>query len=277
MDGKAEVDIHGLFRQLCQNPEPGSGILGRREDAKAYEDLYQKIREAFIHCFVGKDAISKGIQSVYVLALQFGLLEKEQEKLALEDLVSDIRSRGNHLATGFVGTDKLPFALSDHGRADVAYDLLMQGTCPSWLYPVLCGATSTWERWDALKPDGTINQSDDGPQDMVPSAITPTARWATALHPGRRSDDGPGYRKFQLAPIPGGGLTWAKGQPYLPMERSRPLGDSGWENLSWTLPCQEEHRRYCLPDGTQVPMSREATAWNAHMKENRIARKRCDA
>ena len=230
-------------------------ILGKEEDAKIYEDLYQKIREAFIHCFVGRDGhITNGFQSAYVLALQFGLLEKEQEKLALEDLVADIRKRDNHLATGFVGTDKLPFALSDHGRADVAYDLLMQETCPSWLYPVFCGATSTWERWDALKPDGTINNADDGTVDMVSFnhyAYGAIGNWLYTRVAGLQMTE-PGYRKFRLAPIPGGGLTWAK------VNHTCPYGkiESRWEIrdgkfiMDFTVP-EETVADVCLPDGTR--------------------------
>lgn len=252
---KAKWTSTAYFANSARILSRAAEILGKEEDAKAYEDLYQKIREAFIHCFVGKDGhIKKGFQSVYVLALQFGLLEKEQEKLALEDLVSDIRSRGNHLATGFVGTDKLPFALSDHGRADVAYDLLMQETCPSWLYPVLCGATSTWERWDALKPDGTINNADDGTVDMVSFnhyAYGAVGNWLYTRVGGLQMTE-PGYRKFQLAPIPGGGLTWAKVShicPYGKIESRWEIRD-GKLVMDFTVP-ENTSADVCLPDGTR--------------------------
>ena len=184
-------------------------VLGHEEDAKRYAALYENIRRAFQNVLVDKDGhIKKGFQSAWVLALQFGLLTKEQEQIALSDLIADIRAKGNHLATGFVGTDKLPFALSDHGAVGVAYDLLMQETYPSWLYPVLCGATSIWERWDSLRPDGTVNTEGD----MVSFnhyAYGAVGNWLYSRVGGLEMTE-PGYKAFRIAPMPGGGLTWAK-------------------------------------------------------------------
>ena len=184
-------------------------ILGHEEDAKRYAALYENIRRAFQNVLVDKDGhIKKGFQSAWVLALQFGLLTKEQEQIALSDLIADIRAKDNHLATGFVGTDKLPFALSDHGAVGVAYDLLMQETYPSWLYPVLCGATSIWERWDSLRPDGTVNTEGD----MVSFnhyAYGAVGNWLYTRVGGLEMT-APGYKAFRIAPMPGGGLTWAK-------------------------------------------------------------------
>ena len=184
-------------------------ILDHPEDAKRYRELFECIRKAFQKIFVdGSGHIRDGFQSIYVLALQFDLLNEEQRKLALGDLVEDIRKKENHLATGFVATDKILFALSDNGRADVAYDLLLQDSNPSWLYPVRCGATSIWERWDALKPDGTINQNGD----MVSFnhyAYGAVGNWLYTRIGGLEPLK-PGYREFRIAPIPGGGLTWAE-------------------------------------------------------------------
>lgn len=191
-----------LMSQIAQ-------VLGHEEDAERYAVLYENIRRAFQSVLVDKDGhIKKGFQSAWVLALQFGLLTKEQEQIALSDLIADIRAKDNHLATGFVGTDKLPFALSDHGAVGVAYDLLMQETYPSWLYPVLCGATSIWERWDSLRPDGTVNTEGD----MVSFnhyAYGAVGNWLYTRVGGLEMT-APGYKAFRIAPMPGGGLTWAK-------------------------------------------------------------------
>lgn len=184
-------------------------VLGHEADEKRYAALYENIRRAFQNVLVDKDGhIKKGFQSAWVLALQFGLLTKEQEQIALSDLIADIRAKDNHLATGFVGTDKLPFALADHGAVGVAYDLLMQETYPSWLYPVLCGATSIWERWDSLRPDGTVNTEGD----MVSFnhyAYGAVGNWLYTRVGGLEMTE-PGYKAFRIAPMPGGGLTWAK-------------------------------------------------------------------
>ena len=187
-------------------------ILGKSKDVKTYQKLYEDICAAFRNEFVGTDGhITNGFQSIYVLALMFKMLTPEQEKLCIDDLVADIRMHDNHLATGFAGTDKLLFALSDFGRTDVAYDLLMQTSFPSWLYPVTCGATSTWERWDSLTPDGKVNEVDDGPKGMVSFnhyAYGAAASWMYTRICGLQIVK-PGYKEFKIAPMPGGGITWA--------------------------------------------------------------------
>lgn len=143
-------------------------ILGKDSDAKKYAREYENTKKAFQTYLVKPDGhLRRDFQSAYVLALEFDLLTPEQRQLALDDLVKNIEKNGNHLTTGFVGTPYLLSSLSDNGRTDKAYDLLFQDTCPSWLYEVKAGATSIWERWDGLKPDGSVNESGVGSGNMV--------------------------------------------------------------------------------------------------------------
>src|SRR4029078_4631663 len=72
----------------------------------------------------------------------------------LADLV---RTSGFRISTGFLGTPLIADALAESGHAEVAYRLLLQTGCPSWLYAVTMGATTVWERWDSMLADGTIN------------------------------------------------------------------------------------------------------------------------
>lgn len=145
-----------------------AGVLGKAEDEKKYRALFGIICEAFMQRFVAPDGLIRdGFQSAYALALQFGILPEHLKPKAAEYLAEDVRAHGNHLTTGFLGTPALCFALSDNGQADVAMDLLLQDTCPSWLYPVKMGATTVWERWDSLRPDGTINETLQGGDNMV--------------------------------------------------------------------------------------------------------------
>ncbi len=215
-------------------------ILGRPEDAKRYRGHFERIRTAFRNVFVEESGhIRDGFQSIYVLALQFDLPDAKERELALVDLTEDIRRRGDHLATGFVATDKILFALSDNGRADAAYDLLLQDTSPSWLYPVRCGATSVWERWDALRPDGTVN----GEGNMVSFnhyAYGAVGNWLYtrigSLEPLQL-----GYREFQIAPIPGGGLTWAE------VSYRSPYGEI---RSRWDIEGSSFKLRFSVPSGT---------------------------
>ena len=226
-------------------------ILHEDDDAERYRVLYRNIRRAFQKTLLDKDGhIVKGFQSAYVLALEFGLLDEHQSQIALNDLVADIRSKGNHLSTGFVGTDRLLFALSDHGAADVAYDVLMQKSYPSWLYPVLCGATSMWERWDSLKPDGQVNTEGD----MVSFnhyAYGAVGNWMYTRIGGLEMIEA-GYRRFRIAPLVGADLTYAK------VKHQSPFGEivSVWHRqddsftLDLTVP-KGTTAEVILPDGTK--------------------------
>lgn len=219
-------------------------ILGYKEDAKEFKDLYKKIRNAFQRAFIDEEGhIANGFQSAYVLAIMFHLLTEEQERIALDDLVKNIREHDNHLATGFVATDKLPFVLSDHGRVDVAYDLLFQETYPSWLYPVLCGATSIWERWDSLQPDGSVNNERVGDGNMVSFnhyAYGAIGNWLYTRVGGLEMVK-PGYKEFRIAPMPGGGLTQAK------VSHKCPYGEIISE---WTIADGLFHLSFSVPEGT---------------------------
>lgn len=145
-----------------------AGILSRNEDEKEYTQLFNKICNAFCKKFVEKDGkITDGFQTAYAQALYFGLLPEAIREKAASYLAEDIRRNDNHLTTGFLGTPYLCFALSDFNELKTAYALLFQDTCPSWLYTVKHGATTMWERWDAIKPDGTVNESQINGENMV--------------------------------------------------------------------------------------------------------------
>jgi alpha-L-rhamnosidase len=114
---------------------------------------------------------------------------------------------GHTIATGFAGTPYLTDALSQIGHLDDAYRLLLQRRCPSWLYPVTKGATTIWERWDSMLPDGTVN-----PGQMTSFnhyALGAVADWMHRVVGGIAPAE-PGYRTVRVAPRPGGGLTWAR-------------------------------------------------------------------
>ncbi len=126
-----------------------AGILGNVSDLEHYESLAQRVRAAFRRRFVtGEGRLVSETQTAYVLVLHFGLLDRNETEQAVASLVRDIEARGNHLSTGFVGTPYLLPVLTNHGRLDVAYRLLLQTSSPSWLYPITQGATTIWERWD---------------------------------------------------------------------------------------------------------------------------------
>jgi alpha-L-rhamnosidase len=129
-------------------------VLGKAEDVAKYEKLAEEVKAAFIARFVTSEGlIAGGTQTTYVLALHFDLLPENLRATAVDELVRDIKKRGTHISTGFVGSPYIAQVLSDNGRLDVAYELLHQTKHPSWLYAVTQGATTIWERWDGWTHD----------------------------------------------------------------------------------------------------------------------------
>ena len=197
--------------------------LGKTGDEKFYSELFKKIKGVFINEYVTKAGrVGTNSQTSYVLALTFNLLpENLREKSALF-LVEDIRSRNNHLSTGFLGTPYLCHVLSDNGYTDVAYDLLSQETYPSWLYPVKMGATTMWERWDGQNPDGTFqNPSMNSFNHYAYGAI---GDWMYRVSAGIETRE-PGYKHLIIQPHPSKKLTYSKAS----FESSYGTVASGWE------------------------------------------------
>ncbi|HWD41642.1 MAG TPA: family 78 glycoside hydrolase catalytic domain, partial [Fimbriimonas sp.] len=187
-----------------------AAALGNREDAKTYGALSERVKKAFQNRFVTPSGlVSSGTQTAYVLALHFDLLPSDLRAPALQLLVDDIGWRGWKLSTGFVGTSYLPHVLTEGGRLDVAYKLLMQKGWPSWLYAVTQGATTIWERWDGWTEDKGFQ--DPGMNSFNHYAYGAIGEWLVSTVAGIDLDpDVPAYKKSRLAPRPGGGLTQAQ-------------------------------------------------------------------
>lgn len=131
--------------------------LGKKADADRYRRQLEATTKAYIEKFVSKKGIvAKDYQSAYIMALKFVLPEGELRELVKKNFAANIRKNG--LQTGFFATEHLLPLLVEAGETELAYDILLQEGCPGWMYQIKCGATTTWERWDALKPDGTVNE-----------------------------------------------------------------------------------------------------------------------
>jgi alpha-L-rhamnosidase len=183
-------------------------VLGKKEDAALYNALFEKIKKVFITEFVTATGRTvSDSQTSYVLALMFDLLPENLQPKAVGYLVEDIKNRSNHLSTGFLGTPYLCKVLSDNGRADVAYDLLLQETYPSWLYPVKMGATTIWERWDGQKTDSTFQ--DVGMNSFNHYAYGAIGDWMYRVVAGIELGK-TGYKHILIQPQPTPRLTFAK-------------------------------------------------------------------
>lgn len=191
-----------------------SGLLGHEDEAAYYRQLSKKTSEAYRSLLMDRDCrIKKDFQTGYVLPLYYQMLSVEDREKTVRHLVRLIRQNDYHIATGFPGTPYVLFALADNGYLEEAYRMLLTDTCPSWLYEVKAGGTTIWERWDALREDGTCNT---GECDVAGGMVSFNHYAAGAVGDfmyrriaGIEPLEG-GYKSFQIAPMVGGGISWAK-------------------------------------------------------------------
>jgi alpha-L-rhamnosidase len=198
-------------------------VLGHTEDAAHYLRLAAEVRSAFNAEYVTPAGrVLSDSATAYTLALQFGLLrDTTQRQRAGERLAALVRNSGYHISTGFVGTPLICDALYSVGEYDTAFHLLKQQGCPSWLYPVTMGATTIWERWDSLRPDGSVN-----PNQMTSFnhyALGAVADWLHRTVAGL-APSAPGYSRIDIQPHPGGCLTYAHARHITPYG----LAESRW-------------------------------------------------
>ena len=166
-------------------------VLGK--DVGAYEALHARITAAFRKRFGGQ----LNTQTEKVLALHFNLAERPQE--VADALAEQIRACGMKLQTGLLGTPHLLHELCRYGYAEIAWSLLLRKEYPGWLYSVSKGATTTWEHWDGIRPDGTF--WDDDMNSYNHYAYASVADWVFGEAAGIRNTE-PGFAKVRIAPRP---------------------------------------------------------------------------
>lgn len=197
------IQVTQIFAQLCS-------ALGRFELAKKYTNDATRLKTLFQHRYITPEGNLMGsTQTGIGLAIHHNLYttsntQRHTAAAALEKLVRTARF---HVATGFAGTPIITHALTKIGKPQLAYRMLLEQTCPSWLYAVSMGATTIWERWDSMLPNGRIN-----PGQMTSFNHYAYGSVADWLHStvGGISPLEPGWRVVRVRPVPGGNLTKAK-------------------------------------------------------------------
>lgn len=181
-------------------------VLNRQEDVQQYTELLKRIKTAFMNEYVSPNGrLASGTQTAYVLALNFDMLPENQRQQAAERLADNIKTYG-HLTTGFLGTPYLCHVLTRFGYTDLAYKLLLHDKFPSWLYPVRMGATTIWERWDGIKPNGTFQSV--GMNSFNHYAYGAIGDWMYRKMVGIDTfEDGVGYKHIRIQPHIGGGFS----------------------------------------------------------------------
>lgn len=182
--------------------------LGKGEDAAYFGELAQHIKKDFGERFF--DPQTKGMnvqtQTAHIIALYFDLTPEEYREQTVKELLELLAKEKGHLVTGFVGTPYFTHALSGNGHLKEAYELLLKEDFPSWLYQVKCGATTVWEHWDGIKPDGSMWSPDMNSFNHY--SYGSIGEWLVRVVAGLEIDESaPGYRRTILYPRPGGGLT----------------------------------------------------------------------
>ncbi|PKG23863.1 alpha-L-rhamnosidase [Niallia nealsonii] len=182
-------------------------ILGKQGEADYYQDLHNKVKEAFEMAYV-KDSglLTADYQGVYTIAIAFNLLSGDRKKNAVNRLVALIKKNNYKIDTGFLSVPYIMDVLCENGHEDLAFKLLFQTACPSWLYEVKNGATTIWESWEAIKPDGRV-----GSFSFNHYAFGCIGDWLVR-HIGGLTPLQPGYRKFKIEPHYGNRLKFAETQ-----------------------------------------------------------------
>lgn len=184
--------------------------LGRDTEAARFDAMFRKVRAAFQREWVRPDGrMAVETQTAYLLGLAFNLIPDDLRAAAAGHLVANLRALDWHLSTGFIGIGHLNPQLTLAGHADVAYRLLLQETYPSWLFPVLQGATTIWERWDSWTIAGGFHK--DGMNSFNHYSLGSVGEWLFRHVAGIELDpEEPGYQRFVLRPWPGAGLDFAR-------------------------------------------------------------------
>ncbi|RAX46166.1 alpha-L-rhamnosidase [Arthrobacter sp. AQ5-06] len=215
-------------------------VLGDQAAAAEFEQMAQELQAAFTEHYVSNGIITSDCTTVYALAIVFGILGEADREFAGHRLAGLVENSGFRISTGFAGTPFVTDALTDTGHLDEAYRLLLQTENPSWLYSVTMGATTIWERWDSMLPDGTIN-----PGEMTSFnhyALGAVVDWMHRTIGGLAPLE-PGYSRILMAPQPGGDLEWAETSLETPL---------GLASVRWDLAGGRLEVSATVPEGSEA-------------------------
>jgi hypothetical protein len=202
-------------------------VMGQTEEANEYDKLYNDILENFRSEYVTQTGrLVSETQTGCVLALHFNLVEEKDRNRVYETLLMNLNKHENHLTTGFIGTQFLCHVLSDNGAHETAGSVFLKEDCPSWLYSVKLGATTVWELWDGVNPDGSFNKYEMNSLNQY--AFASIGDWMHKKLCGLEILE-PGYKKSKIAPMP------IKGIPYMKASIQTVYGD-----LSCSVECKNK-------------------------------------
>ncbi|RAV05063.1 alfa-L-rhamnosidase RamA [Paenibacillus sp. YN15] len=234
LDGQGEFAVFGgtptdlistaYYAYSAELVAKAAKVLGREEVAEEYGRLAAEVRKAFTEEFISpRGRLAVDTQTAYILALFMDLAPEEFRLRILDSLKQNLEKNKNYLKTGFVGTPYFCRVLSENGCNDLAYKLLLNEEFPSWLYAVKLGATTIWERWNSLLPDGKFGEL--GMNSLNHYTYGSIAEWMYRNMCGIQPlEDCPGFRRIRLAPQPNRQLEYAKAV----LDTAAGRYESGW-------------------------------------------------
>ncbi|HEY5785151.1 MAG TPA: family 78 glycoside hydrolase catalytic domain [Microlunatus sp.] len=248
-----------------------AALLGETGVAEKYAAIAERVRQAFLAEYVTPAGrMVSDAQTGYALAIMFDLVTEDQRQALGDRLAELVRSGGYTIGTGFVGTPIVADALSRTGHLESATRLLTQTACPSWLYPVTMGATTIWERWDSMLPDGTIN-----PGEMTSFnhyALGAVADWLHRVVAGLAPAD-PGYARIRIAPQPLTGFDFAEARHLTPYGPASVRWDRDGDQVRIVAEVPPNTRaEVVLPDGQQLEVGSGRHTWTVSAPAGDTAR-----
>lgn len=180
-------------------------ILGKKEDAKEYQQLFEKIRNAYQQVFIKNGTVISERQCRYVRPIMLDMITDEQKKKVASDLNDKVIGNNFKIGTGFLTTSNVLSVLTDYGYVDTAYKMLENTEQPGWLYAVTKGATTIWENWFGKDEN---NVPIDSMNHYAPGSVV---AWLFSTAAGIKPMK-PGFEKIKIAPIPGGTLAFVEAE-----------------------------------------------------------------
>lgn len=234
-------------------------LLGNNADAEYYAGIRDKAKEAFCREYLNEDgSLSANTQTAYILALAYDMLPEDIRPAAAARLAENVEYYG-HLTTGFLGTPHINRVLTENGYNNLAYMLLFNDTCPSWLYPITMDATTIWERWNSMLPDHTI--PDNGMNSFNHYSYGAIGDWLYRYVAGI-SETSPGFKTICIKPYPGEGLTSAAAEEITPYGKAASawrVAEDGTFVMDVTIPFNTTAEVFVpAAEGAEVALDGEA-------------------
>ncbi|WP_049827437.1 family 78 glycoside hydrolase catalytic domain [Paenibacillus maysiensis] len=222
-------------------------ILGKNEDAEKYQQLYERIITDFRAEYITqKGRLVSETQTGCILALHFDLAEEKDRPRILKSLVENLKRHDNHLVTGFLGTPYLCQTLSENGYHQLAGEVFLKEDFPSWLYTVNMGATTMWERWNSINPDGNFDES--GMNSFNHYAYGSIGDWMYQNLAGIRLIE-PAYKRFMIKPELIGGISWV---------------EASFKSAYGRIKSKWSFEKNIFSMDVEVPVNTEAEIWLIH-------------